>query len=225
MPSEALSSGMAMAIVVSLRIATKAATSSSQMTRMPAGSMVSGWLGCARECELSLDKEELRSKKVCHRPGAGGTPRATADAAHGQREQRRTTLAYSALVGTGGDPHHPTCAISARKCRRMRLSRSLMCRVGLIVLVLIRRSARRAPAASRPPRLPIARTGAMRSRCCPDVDDDQRRHRQHRDSDQDSQSAPCGHGLVSPRGCRCSAAPRGDELRPFPAASPTPVLC
>src|SRR5699024_3238527 len=82
--------------------------------------------GCARECELSLDKEELRSKKVCHRPGAGGTPRAAADAAHGQREQRRTTLAYSALVGTGGEPHHPTCAISARKCRRMRLSRSLM---------------------------------------------------------------------------------------------------
>src|SRR5699024_637431 len=196
MPSEALSSGMAMAIVVSLRIATKAATSSSQMTRMPAGSMVSGWLGCARECELSLDKEELRSKKVCHRPGAGGTPGAAADAAHGQREQRRTTLAYSALVGTGGEPHHPTCAISA-----------LMCRVGLIVLVLIRRSARRAPAASRPPRPPIARTGAMRSRCCPDVDDDQRRHRQHRDSDQDAQFAPCGHGLVSPRGCRCSAAP------------------
>src|SRR5699024_8262738 len=78
--------------------------------------------------ELSLDKEELRSKKVCHRPGAGGTPRAAADAAHGRREQRRTTLAYSALVGTGGEPHHPTCAISARKCRRMRLSRSLMCR-------------------------------------------------------------------------------------------------
>src|SRR5699024_3101702 len=105
MPSEALSSGMAMAIVVSLRIATKAATSSSQMTRIPAGSMVSGWLGCARACELSLDKEVLRSKKVCHRPGPGGTPHTAADAAHGQWYQRRSTLAYSALAGTGGQPH------------------------------------------------------------------------------------------------------------------------
>src|SRR5699024_9507466 len=101
MPSEALSSGMAMAIVVSLRIATKAATSSSQMTRMPAGSMVSGWVGCAPACELSLDKVELRSKKVCHRPARAEFRRQqpTQHTDRGDNEELREPIPHSCEQG------------------------------------------------------------------------------------------------------------------------------
>ena len=62
--SERLSSGIAIAIVVSLRIATKAATRSSQMTRIPAGSMTSSLEAEAGVVFLSVDKSGLRSDVV-----------------------------------------------------------------------------------------------------------------------------------------------------------------
>lgn len=73
--SERLSSGIAIAIVVSLRIATNAATRSSQITRMPAGSMVSSREAGEAARFLSLDKADLRSEEVVSCRGRRRIPR------------------------------------------------------------------------------------------------------------------------------------------------------
>ena len=71
MPRATLSSGIAIAIVVSLRIATKAATSRSQMTRMPAGSIPSLCCGVTGMLPVSVVTAVLR---VCEVLRAHGWP-------------------------------------------------------------------------------------------------------------------------------------------------------